>query len=34
MGKQQLHVNVIKDINLLHILYHVLYFVEAHILRK
>jgi len=25
MGKQLLHVDVIKDINLLHILYHVLY---------
>ena len=34
MGKQLLHVDVIKDITLLHILYHVLYFVETHILRK
>ena len=34
MGKQLLHVDVIGDINLLHILYHVLYFVETHILRK
>jgi len=29
MGKQLLHVDVIGDINLLHILYHVLYFVET-----
>ena len=34
MGKQLLHVDVIGDINLLHILYHVLYIVETHILRK
>jgi len=34
MGKNLLHVDVIGDINLLHILYHVLYIVETHILRK